>query len=108
MAMSAQAGVLEVLDVRSTNRARIFEFLNDSLETSVVLDCASFIHNLHIENKSNAFTYYLSIAECEKAYEYVNEIYSSQRRCIEYELNRVFFNDCEPNYKRSFMKLPHN
>jgi hypothetical protein len=97
MSMSATAAELEVIEVKATSRERVFEFVNDKVDTFVILDCASFIHNLTITDKDDSYIYYLSISECEKIYDYIHKIYLSKRRCINYEYDQVFFNDCELN-----------
>ena len=95
LSVNALGGELEVLDIKVEDRSRVFEVVTDSPATLVVLDCASFIHNLSINKRKESFLYYLTVTECREIHNYINEIYFSQRRCIRYDLNGVSFNDCE-------------
>ena len=60
LSINTQSTTIEIQEIEETNRDFVFSLKNNSLETSIILDCASFFHNLDINGpdyKNDEFSF---------------------------------------------------
>ena len=91
--LSLHASSVEIYKLEQTDRDRVFNLINSDPDTKIILDCASFIHQLTVNDIIDRYTYNLTVRDCNKAYKYLREL-PSVRKCLEYDHKRIYFYHC--------------
>ena len=89
----SQISYIEIKKIKETDRDFVFQLENNSVDTKVLLDCASFFHYLGIQNSENQYNFYLTTSECWDIY---HDLYPlpEERRCLSYTKSYLEFDDC--------------
>ncbi|MEO0337072.1 MAG: hypothetical protein AAF202_11790 [Pseudomonadota bacterium] len=87
------SATLEIHSIEPTELDRAFYLITEYDEVEVILDCASFIHNLEVQGGESPQVFYLSHDECVENYKYLLKL-NEERRCLNYTSAYYFLDDC--------------
>jgi hypothetical protein len=98
LALNLSPYSFEITDVKKLSRDYVVELISTQPNTTITLDCSSFIHNLDIKVEQEKFWYYLSENECQAIFTYFHEE-SKDKRCLIFEEDYLDMDICEDTEK---------